>query len=351
MTRSRKVLDEGVISAGVQSKKRKHDEVVVSDIIPTRRSARLEKSKLSEEPATREESQGDVEVQPRKGSRNAKAPKDCEDSLVSPRTGKNRALFSDGKLKTNPTPRAILARRSIPRRPALSQESKGPKWTKLDHKMIISDYVYGGNASLPFGDSIQSALSAVESELDKLAPTLETPESIEEEQAYNRSIRSRARLMYSEKAVREKEKLQFEEQLRLFQIQQRNMKKSPEQLEYEEFQIRQICYDGGDEFECDCGIEGCRLCASATDFIPTSEGIIDAPAVRPSNVTDSWREYTIEEEPELTGFGVKGIGAPTSSKRRRTSRRSQRSSSNRCGLMLLEMKHTLAFLDKYNRGY
>jgi hypothetical protein len=275
-----------------------------------------------------------------------------EDSIVSPRTGKKRALGSDDKIETNPTPRPIRARRSIPREPALPQESKEPQWTKLDHKMIISDYVYGGNASLPFGETIQSALSAVELELDKVAPTLDTPESIEEEQAYNRSIRSRARLMHSEKAIRENEKLQFEEQLKLFQIQQRNMKKSPEQLEYEEFQIRQMCFDdGGDEFECDCGVERCRLCSHARELIPTSVGVIDAPAVRPSSVTDSWREYTIEEEPELTGFGVKGMGAPSSIKRRRPSRRSQRSSSNKCRLMLLEMKHTLAFLDKYNRGY
>ena len=80
-------------------------------------------------------------------------------------------------------------------------------------------------------------------------------------------------------------------------------------------------------------------------------GIINAPHVWPSTVTDCWREHTINKEPALTGFGVKSTGVPSaSSRQRRTSCRSQRSTKNKSGPMLLDMKHTLAFLEKYNRG-
>jgi hypothetical protein len=281
---------------------------------------------------------------------------------LDPQTGKdplnggsarNLTLTSKRKHRKNRTEREIVPGWSTPWAVKTSESSLPPQWQPLDHTTIISDYVYGGNASLPFGESIPSALNAVAMELVNSFP-IETPEFMEEEQAYNRSLRSRARLMGAEKNMREKEKSQFEEMLRQFQAEQRKLKKTPEQLEYEAFLERPVYYSLSKtiptKFESTCGVERCRLCDISRTDASTKVGTIDAPAVRPSNVTDSWREKNVEDEPETTGFGIKATSTAQAIKRRRTSRRSHRS-SNKIGLMLLEVKHSLEFLEEYNSGY
>ena len=342
--------DKKVLTAAQKAKiKKKTEDDLNANRVQTRRSAR------------------NAKVPPTKESKKRKSLPPHADEVPPPKTSRKRKSLTPQQEKVPPS-KESRKRKLPPAEPVIqagwstlwkteaSQVPSGPQWEELDHKMIVSDYVYGGNESLPFGDSTLSALEAVEKELAKVG-AVETPESVEEEQLYNRSIRNRGRLMNAEKAVREKEKLQFDDLLKEYKKQQRQLKKAPEQLEYEAFVEKNVQYvlsneSCSDEFECNCGGDWCRLCTPPhTDEVPAAAAAtIDAPSVRPSTVTDPWRENTVEEEPELTGFGGKKGKTAPAPKRRRTSRRSHRT-SNRIGLMLLEMKHSLEFLHEYNRGY
>ena len=71
-----------------------------------------------------------------------------DDIIVSSRTTtKHSALPSEDNLKKNARVCIKQANSLVP--------VDGPQWEKLDYKMIISDYVYGGNRCLTFGESIQ----------------------------------------------------------------------------------------------------------------------------------------------------------------------------------------------------
>jgi hypothetical protein len=226
-------------------------------------------------------------------------------------------------------------------------------WDKLNHKMIIMDYVYSGNDSLPFGETTESALKAVEEELEKVG-VIETQEYLEEERIYKSSMAYRGRMANAEKASRQKEKIQHDEAVKAT-MKVRPVKKTPEQVVYDSFVNKKgvIVYAGSKGkasklTDC-CSDKACRLCIVPADA-PTmaTKANIPAPACRLSTVTDSWREYSVvDEEPELTGKKTKGSAPPNKRNNRRRSHRS----SNKTGLMLVEMKHTLQFLDGHNRGY
>jgi len=72
---------------------------------------------------------------------------------------------------------------------------------------------------------------------------------------------------------------------------------------------------------------------------------IPAPACRPSDIKDSWRENNIKDE-ELHDFKKIKTGSIIRRPRRRKNR-----NSDKTGMMLMEMKHTLKFIEEYNRGY
>jgi hypothetical protein len=233
----------------------------------------------------------------------------------------------------------------------------GQHWTKLNHKMILSDYIYNGNPSLPFGQTIQSALNAVKNELESIE-LLELPEIAEEEQLYLRALRNRTLLSKAEKAVRESEKVQFQQATHMLnrkKVRRQTKQSAAFQREYDTFVQRPVHFaqpsdDTNDE-------EAYGKCDPETFCLPTSLELetcdnanIIAPTFRPSNVTDTWRDSNLEDDPQVTGVKGKSPQQQSERRRRKSSRRHQRC-SKRGDYLLVEMKHTLQFLEEYNSGY
>jgi hypothetical protein len=228
-----------------------------------------------------------------------------------------------------------------------------PRWKSLDHKAVISDYVYGGNSMLEFGDTAATAYQAVTDELEKLGPIQHSVEYLEEEKIYNRTLVARGRMREAEKAARQRELMEHDENGE--GLSKASRKKTPEQIEYEAFLARPIIYDSdiksSELKKCCHEAEGhkCFLCSVPEPYNEVDESAVPAPGFRPIKLTEPWRDSKVDEEPELTVVGKRGKAS--SLPKRPPGRRASRTSSNRKVFMLTELKHTLRFIDRYNQGY
>lgn len=230
------------------------------------------------------------------------------------------------------------------------KDRDGLGWSKLDHNGVISDFVYCGNSMLPFGSTPSTALKAVEKEFEKVG-NVETLVSVEEQKLYNRTSANRKRLMHAEKAARQKEKLQFKEQAKELKSNQRHLRKSQQQVLYEDFIDQPIMFEKDKKiisFD-ECPEKNfCIFCDTLDAEVKVDSLLIPAPSFCPSNLKDQWREnFVTEQEPEMTSESKRAKAVSTTKRRRRRTSRS----SNKTGLMLREMQYTLNFIEKYNQGY
>ena len=221
-----------------------------------------------------------------------------------------------------------------------------PSWSPLNFRTIITDFVYAGFPSLNFGTTIGSASKAIEAELSKMNSQIsEDSELVAENKLYLRTVKERRRQAEAEKIARHREGLESRLRMRQLDYENRNRKKSREELEFEAMGNRKPVFASErvakpDAKTCKFG-EMCFLCDDRADEKVSKVDVL-APSFWPSAVKDFWIETSIDDEVETTRKNGRSS--------RRTNRRRGRQ-VNKERIMLMEMKHSLKFIEEYNKGY
>jgi hypothetical protein len=229
-------------------------------------------------------------------------------------------------------------------------EEEEQHWEKLDHTGLTADYAYGDFVPTTFGNTVASAIEAVDAQLEALeSDEITRNDYTAEMKLYNKGLKDRQQKADAERIEKERHREEVERTLLQLQYENRNKKKrSPEDIEFDEFLARPIYFapmrGSVRKSTCRRG-EQCDLCVSAEEpETDASDRLIDAPSFIMKALTDSWRNTN-----EQVGSDPADKTRCSLSKALRRGRNFNRTA--RSVMMLHEMKHSLRFIQSYNEGY
>jgi hypothetical protein len=230
----------------------------------------------------------------------------------------------------------------------------GDHWSRLDYRGLISDYKYHDFDPVDFGYTIESASEAIWEQLEVLKEknlsSVDDEAFVAETKMYSRSMQERRQKSDSERIEKERNRDEYEKRVMEYHY-YGTKKRSAEDLELEAFAERPVHFaqrEPSRNLVCPKGLI-CDYCTNPDDEPGAQErhdlgSDIFLPFVRPSDIRDTWRESTAGMEAEPIG---KAKSKTTRS--RRTGRNSNK--AQHAFYMLNEMKHSLHFIQMYNRGY
>ena len=250
--------------------------------------------------------------------------------------------------------------------------SKMNEWAQLNFREITKDYFYNGLAAVTFGKTLESAIEAVETELDEFhAKRREPPLSkldMLEEKLWTRSVKDRKRYAEHE---RNSGIIPLQDNKRLRSLSRDGIGRRRRALKEDKRQIdfvnRPVLFEADPQsrvsMASDCGQGDCPFCvkikklsASKSGNGKTNDAIGDgneqekssifSPYFHPCRLKDSWRETDLEEEPEMTNGKKKKKGGRPPRRRISGGR-----NSNKSGAILKEMLTSFHFIQAYQSGY
>jgi hypothetical protein len=221
---------------------------------------------------------------------------------------------------------------------------------ELDHTGLTADYAYGDFVPTTFGNTLDSAIEAVDAQLNNLeSDKVANDDYAAEMKLYNKGLKDRQQKADAERIEKERHREEVERKILQLQYVNRHKKKrSPEGIEFDEFLTRPVYFaparESARKSTCPRG-EECDLCVSVEEpKTDAPDRLIDAPSFVVKAVTDSL-ENTTEQESKPADK-KRGTSSRTRGRRGRNLNRTARSV-----LMLHEMKHSLRFIQSYNEGY
>lgn len=230
----------------------------------------------------------------------------------------------------------------------------GDHWPRLDHRGLISDYKYHDFDPVDFGYTIESASEAILGQLELLKEknlsSVDDEAFVAETKMFARSMQERRQKSDSERIEKERNRDEYEKRVMEYQY-YGTKKRSIADRELEAFVERPVHFaqrETSRNLVCSKG-PVCDYCINPDDEPEAQERYhlgsdIYLPSVRPSDVRDTWRESTAGMEAEPIGKAKSKTTRP-----RRTGRNSNK--AQHAFYMLNEMKHSLNFIQMYNRGY
>ena len=229
------------------------------------------------------------------------------------------------------------------------------QWQRLDFRGLVSDYKYHDFDPIDFGCSLESAIAAVDFQLkmlqNKNLHSVDDDIYFAETRSYAKSMKERRQKSDSERIEKEQNREEYEKRVMEYQYYGAK-KRSAEDLELDAFLERPILFSARREssrkLRCPIG-SSCDYCSKPIDMAgPLTEAYVCsdilAPCVRLSDVKDAWRESTAGMNSEPVSKGK--YKAPRVRRAGRNSNKSQHAF-----YMLSETKHSLIFIQRYNKGY
>ena len=226
-------------------------------------------------------------------------------------------------------------------------------WERLNYRSLVSDYMYGDYVPMDFGMTLSSAINAVDAQLNTLGSNKDTTdeEYVSEMKLYNKGLKDRQQKADAERIEKERHREEVERKLLRLQYENRNKKRLPEDIEYDEFLVRPFLFvlstrESARKANCPLG-ENCELCVSRAQEPETdaSGQLIDAPSYHGNVVGDSLKDAASPEKASAGGSDRRGNMAAGRRRGRRVD------STIRSLFMLQELKHSLHFVAGYNGGY
>ena len=229
------------------------------------------------------------------------------------------------------------------------------QWQRLDYCGLLSDYKYHDFDPIDFGCFIESAREAIDYQLrvlqEKNLHSVDDEIYLTETRIYAKSMQERRQKSDSERIEKERNREEYEKRVMEYQYYGAK-KRSAEDIELEAFLERPVHFSARRESTrnliCPIG-SSCDYCSKPGEKVGTPLGAyvcseILAPCVRLSDIKDAWRESTAGMNAEPVAKGK--YKAP---RLRRTGRNSNK--SQHAFYMLSETKHSLIFIQRYNKGY
>lgn len=232
---------------------------------------------------------------------------------------------------------------------AASVDEEGQHWVELDHTGLTADYAYGDFVPISFGNTLDSAIEAVDAQLSILESSIANDDYAAEMKLYNKGLKGRQQKADAERIEKERHREEVEREILQVQYENRHKKKrSQADIEFDGFLARPIYFaparESARKSTCPRGKE-CDLCVSAEEpETDAPDRLIPAPSFVLKAATDSLVNVTeLESNP---ADKKRGTSSRTRGRRERNLNRTARSV-----LMLHEMKHSLRFIQSYNGGY